>query len=180
MRKIISRSFLAAIVVTSMLSPMALAKSADRDQVPPPLSRTARNIEGWKVLVDDRLLASPNEEFGSRALKMLEAKLVDITYVMAREPLEKLRAVTIVLDLAHGPLHNMQYHPDADWLQENGYATNLVKCVHIPEAKDLLNSRSINEQPWVILHELSHAYHNQVLGFEDPRIMKAYEAYTAL
>ena len=127
--------------------------------------------------VDDRLLQPPNEALGQRALKMLEAKLTDITYVMPQEPLAKLRTVTIVLDLTHGKLRSMQYHPGADWLRENGYATNLVKCVHIPEAADLPTSRNVNEQPWVILHELAHAYHDQVLGFEDPRILKVFESY---
>ena len=37
--------------------------------------------------------------------------------------------------------------------------------------------RNINEQPWVILHELAHAYHDQVLDFEEPRIKEAYEKY---
>ncbi|MEI7901124.1 MAG: hypothetical protein WCK89_12805, partial [bacterium] len=171
-----SKAFILAAALTGCLSPV-LAKDAAPGPLPPPASRTARDIEGWRVLVDDRLLAPPNEAFGTRALKLLEAKLTDITYVVPQEPLEKLRAVTLVFDLSHGPLHNMQYHPGADWLQENGYATNLVKCVHIPEAKDLMSSRCINEQPWVILHELSHAYHDQVLGFEEPRVMRAFENY---
>jgi alpha-L-fucosidase 2 len=151
--------------------------AATKNNLPPPASRTPKNIQGWNVLVDDRLLTKPNDELGARALSLLEAKLVDITYVVPSEPLAKLRAVTIVLDLSHGPLHNMQYHPGADWLQEHGYATNLVKCVHIPEAKDLLTSRCINEQPWVVLHEFSHAYHDQILGFEEPRILRAFESY---
>jgi len=29
----------------------------------------------------------------------------------------------------------------------------------------------------VILHELAHAYHDQVLGFDNPRIRDAYENY---
>jgi hypothetical protein len=29
----------------------------------------------------------------------------------------------------------------------------------------------------VILHELAHAYHDQVLGFDEPRIREAYERY---
>jgi hypothetical protein len=29
----------------------------------------------------------------------------------------------------------------------------------------------------VILHELAHAYHDQVLGFDEPRIKEAYEKY---
>jgi hypothetical protein len=29
----------------------------------------------------------------------------------------------------------------------------------------------------VVLHELAHAYHDQVLGFEEPRLLMAYEAF---
>jgi hypothetical protein len=57
------------------------------------------------------------------------------------------------------------------------FEPNLAKCVHIPVAADLPTPRNINRQPWVVLHELAHAYHDQVLGFEEPRILKAYEAY---
>jgi hypothetical protein len=142
-----------------------------------PLSHTARNIEGWTVQVDDRLLAPPNDAIGTRACRFLESKLADIKAVMAAEPLKKLQAVTIVLDLSHGKLRTRQYHPSAGWLRENGYSTNLAKCVHIPAAADLPTPRNINQQPWVVLHELAHAYHDQVLGFEEPRILKAYEDY---
>ena len=87
-----------------------------------------------------------------------------------RDKLKKLQAVVIVLDLSHGNLGSMQYHPSAGWLKNNGYSTDLEKCVHIPRAADLATKRNINEQPWVILHELAHAYHDQVLGFDEPRI----------
>ena len=142
-----------------------------------PAAHSIRNIEGWTVRVDDRLLAPPKDVLGDHALRFLEYKLADIKAVMAPEPLAKLQGVTIVLDLSHGKLRSMQYHPNADWLRENGYATNLVKCVHIPEAADLATPRNITEQPWVVLHELAHAFHDQVLGFEEPRILKAYEDF---
>jgi hypothetical protein len=127
--------------------------------------------------VDDRLLAAPNEALGQRALRFLEYKLSDIKAVVRAEPLAQLQAVTLVLDLSHGQLRSMQYHPNADWLREHGYSTNLVKCVHIPQATDLPTPRNINEQPWSLLHELAHGYHDQVLGFEEPRILRAYEDY---
>jgi alpha-L-fucosidase 2 len=149
----------------------------EKAEPPKPTSHTVRHLEGWTVRVDDRLLTPPSEALGAQALRFLEYKLSDIKAVVAAGPLAKLQAVTIVLDLSHGGLHPMQYHPDADWLVENGYSTNLVKCVHIPQAADLPTPRNITEQPWVILHELAHAYHDQVLGFEEPRIIKAYEDY---
>ncbi len=165
--------------VTVLLLPLLLATLQAADEALPakPVAHTVRNVEGWTVRVDDRLLTPPHDGEGMRALRFLENKLADIKAVVAPEPLARLQAVTIVLDLSHGKLRSMQYHPSADWLGENGYATNLVKCVHIPEVADLVTPRNINEQPWVILHELAHAYHDQVLGFEEPRVLKAYEDF---
>jgi hypothetical protein len=142
-----------------------------------PASRTDKQLEGWTIRVDDRLLNGPNAELGARCLKFLEAKLIDIKTVVPADKVLKLQAVVIVLDLNHGGLKPMQYHPSAGWLKANGYAPNLAKCVHIPRAADLPTRRSTNEQPWVILHELAHAYHDQVLGFDHPRIREAFEKY---
>jgi putative heme-binding domain-containing protein len=142
-----------------------------------PTSHTDRQLEGWTVRVDDRLLKEPNDELGKKALRFLENKLADIKIVVPADQLKQLQKVTIVLDLSHGKLTSMQYHPSAGWLKNNGYSTDLAKCVHIPRAADLPTKRNINEQPWVILHELAHAYHDQVLGFEEPRIKEAYGKY---
>jgi hypothetical protein len=151
--------------------------SKEPPEPPKPTSHTNRTLEGWTVRVDDRLLESANEELGKRALRFLEAKLFDIKSVVPEDRLKKLQSVIIVLDLSHGKLNSMQYHPSAEWLKEHGYSTDLEKCVHIPRAADLPTRRNINEQPWVILHELAHAYHDQVLGFNEPRIKDAYENY---
>ncbi len=169
----------AIALVTLMLdaaAPVPQAKAADAE-VPKPSSRTVRTVEGWTVRVDDRLLAPPDEAVGRRALQMLESKLVDITFVVPPERLRKLRSVTIVIDLSCGGLRTMQYHPSEDWLAEHGYSRDLARCVHIPVAADLLTARTVREQPWVVLHELSHAYHDQVLGFDEPKIREAYEKY---
>lgn len=152
----------------------APAKSGIPDQ---PTARVVRNLEGWTVRVDERLLKAPDTELGTRALRFLENKLADIKAVVPADRLKKLQSFTIVLDLTHGKLTSMQYHPSALWLKANGYAPDLAKCAHIPSAANLPTRRNINEQPWVVLHELAHAYHDQVLGFGEPRIREAYEKY---
>ena len=149
----------------------------DKPEPPKPTSRTVKNVEGWTVRVDDRLLKEPEDELGRKALRFLEAKLADIKVVVPGDRVEKLQRVTIVLDLTHGNLGPMQYHPSAEWLKGNGYSTELAKCVHLPRAVDVATKRNVREQPWVILHELAHAYHDQVLGFEEPRVKEAYENY---
>jgi hypothetical protein len=35
----------------------------------------------------------------------------------------------------------------------------------------------IHRMPWVVLHELAHAYHDQVLGFEEPRVKAAWAKF---
>lgn len=144
---------------------------------PKPTAHTVKKIEGWTVRVDDRLLKPSDDKTGTRALRFLEEKLADIKVVVPADRVKKLQAVTIVLDLTHGGLRPMQYHPSAGWLKEHGYSPELEKCVHLPRAADLATKRNVREQPWVILHELAHAYHDQVLGFDDPRVMEAYERY---
>jgi len=75
----------------------------------------------------------------------------------------------------HPELGAMQYHPDLDWLTERGYDPRLAKKVHITRAAELFSRHQMIKHPAVILHELSHAYHDQVLGFDEPRIIEAYQ-----
>ena len=121
-----------------------------------PLRTPFARSKAGRCRVDDRLLQPPREEMGVRVLKALERKLADINAVVRPDRLEKLHAVTIQLDMSHGKLHAMQYHPDAEWLIANGYVRALVHCVHIPVAAELLEPRQINVQPWCVMHELAH------------------------
>ncbi len=176
---------LCTLLATFLPRPLAPAASWAADPPPAkdapklPTSRTTVKLEGWTLRVDDRLFQAPNEELRLRALKFLENKLSDIKAVVPKDRVEKLQSVTIVLDLTHGKLGAMQYHPDAGWLKSNGFSPELVKCVHLPLAASVATRRNINEQPWVILHELAHAYHDQVLSFDEARIKEAYENYKA-
>ena len=155
-----------------------LCASAFAAEKPPiPTAHTTRDIEGWTVRVDDRLLKGDGAAAGERALKLLTARLVAIAIVVPESALAKLRAVTIELDLDYAGLRPMQYHPSADWLKEHGYSEALAKCVHIPEAEDFLSPFENHRMPWVVLHELAHAYHDQVLGFDEPRIVAAWEKF---
>jgi hypothetical protein len=144
---------------------------------PKPVSHENRILAGWTVRVDERLLLPTNSELGDRALKLLEARLTTLAMVLPEKPLARLRQVPIQIDLTHGALHPMQYHPSADWLRGAGYATNLANCVHIPDASYFAAPYEVFRQPMAILHELAHAYHFQVLGRSEPRILKAFSKF---
>lgn len=177
--KVSFASALTLLVLTSL--PVLAAEDKPEKKEPPlqaqPASRTKKDVEGWTLRVDDRLLTGEKELLGKTALRFIEAKLFELKAVVPAPRVKELQTITIVLDLECGDLKPMQYHPDAGWLKAHGFSPDLAKCVHLPRAVDVASRRNINEQPWVMLHELAHAYHDQFLDFDDPRIIAAYEEY---
>jgi hypothetical protein len=69
----------------------------------------------------------------------------------------------------------MTYHPDPGWLREHGKAPEKARCVELANARTFLDWTL--QQPWMLLHELSHGYHHQFLegGFQNPQIKSAFE-----
>ena len=126
------RTMASVILLSLLLCRYAPAADVPAEVPPLPVSHTARQIEGWTVRVDDRLLEGKDAALGERAIKLLTARLVGISVVVPEATLAKLREVTIQLDLTHGALRPMQYHPSAGWLRANGYSERLAKCVWGP------------------------------------------------
>ena len=132
-----------------------------------------RNIEGWTVRVDQQLVEDKTKY--SAAIKALENHLQRIKYIVPEKRCEELQKLPIWLDLNYDSLKTMQYHPSKGWLEQNGHNPKLAKHVHIPIAATLTSRRQWAKHPYVILHELAHAYHDQVLGFEHPEIKRTFE-----
>jgi len=148
------------------------------DPVPPkPEKHVEQVIEGWKIQVDARLLEGPDAELGKRVLRLLESRLADIKLVLPADKLARLQQVGIWLDRTHGALRSAQYHPSADWLKGNGYDTGLTRCVHIPDAAEFASPGHQRVQPWSVMHELAHAYHDQVLDFDELEITAAWKLF---
>jgi len=163
-----------------LLLPLASAGGAAAGSPAPKAERTvreARDVEGWKVHVDRRLLHGKDAALGAGALRVLGYKLYEIKLLMPADRLERLQKVGIALDLDCPGLTVMQYHPSAGWLKDNGHDPQLAKMVHMPRAAELVSRLPVNQQPMVVLHELAHAYHDQVLGFDEPRIKAAWARF---
>ncbi len=134
-----------------------------------------QDIEGWTVHVDPALLQGKHQEQGARILQMLANHLQRVAILVPPGPLEKLRRLEIWIEYSHPTLKSKQYHPGLEWLTKNGHDPRLHKKVHIPQGADLLSREQMLKHPAVILHELAHAYHDQVLGFDHPEIIAAHE-----
>lgn len=133
-------------------------------------------IKGWTVHAEPALVSGEHKDVGERALSMLGNHLERIAILLPSDQLEKMRNLEFWIEHNNATLKGMQYHPGKKWLVDNGHDPRLVKMVHIPQAAKLFSREQLLKHPAVILHELAHSYHDQVLGFDDAGIMKAYEA----
>lgn len=133
-----------------------------------------KQVEGWKVKVDPQLLTKENVEIATQAFTALANHLQRVKYIVPKDRCEQMQKLPIWIELS-GTLKNMQYHPDRGWLTANKHDPRLAKHVHIPHAKELYNPHTWAKHPYVVLHELAHAYHDQVLDFDHAEIKAAYE-----
>jgi len=149
--------------------------AAEATNAPKPFVLTTKyattRVAGWTVRVNHALLTTQNE-LGSNALALLAVHLCGITNTVPPRACEALKRVPIWLGTNDGHAPCAEYHPSKDWLAKNGYNPDKAKCVEIGNAKKFIEWSP--KQPMMILHELAHAYHDQVLGFEDKSIHAAY------
>jgi hypothetical protein len=163
---------LACLAVATAPLPAAPSGQAKRPFVPTSEYET-RSVEGWSVRVNRKLLGE-RKDLGERALRLLDTKLYEIGRTVPDAAVARLRQVPIWLGVDDGHAPCAEYHPSRRWLQENGYNPDKAKGVEIGNAERFLAwSKS---QPSMVLHELAHAYHDQVFGYDEPRIRAAYEA----
>ncbi|HSG69793.1 MAG TPA: metallopeptidase, partial [Planctomycetaceae bacterium] len=122
--------------------------------------------------IDPKLLRET--ELADRAFAALANHLQRISYILPADKVKELQTLPIWIELQNTDLKNMQYHPGREWLVDHGHDPRFVKHVHIPIAKHLTDRHMWAKHPYVVLHELAHAYHDQVLSFEQEEIIAAY------
>jgi hypothetical protein len=162
-------------MMAALLAVASLAAEPAKPYVPT-RQYVVTNLVGWTVRVNRTLLAE-EQELGSNAMALLVTKLREITNAIPPRACSKLQAIPIWLGLADGHAPCAEYHPSRAWLQENGFNPDKAKAVEIGNAKRFLSwSKS---QPSMVLHELAHGYHQQVLGYNYEPIKTAYKAAVA-
>jgi len=134
-----------------------------------------RRMEGWKVLVNRELIDRP--ELARETMRLLRFQLYQITRVVPPEALESLRNTTIWVEYNHPRHPCMCYHPSRRWLEANDFNPEKERGVEIANARNFLSWTKT--QPWMVLHELAHAYHHNVLGYDYEPLKKVYKEAVA-
>jgi len=135
-----------------------------------------RSIRGWRVHVDPALLAA-EDALSERVLELLDHRLFDVERALPQRALRRLKEVEIWMDLEDGDVPGGVYHPSREWLVEHERDSRLARCVQFGNAENFLAWS--HDQPWMVLHELAHAYHHQVIGYDDEGVLDAYRAAEA-
>ena len=171
-----SKHFACASALLVLLALLAMRGQAEEPEPSRFYDPVEKNIEGWTVAVDPQLLEGEGAEEGAKALSALANHLQRIAYMLDEQRLAEVRKRRIWIERNNPSIKGMQYHPHRGWLVGHGLDPRLAKHVHIPQAEELLKRRVWAKHPYVILHELAHAYHDQVLSFDEPKIVAAYES----
>ena len=166
-----SRDRFMRLVFGALCVALACGAPAQTNSFDPESAYAPRQIEGWRVLVNRKLLAETN--LCDRTIKVLSMQLYQVTRVMPGLALAKIRQIPIWVELDDPLFSGMCFHPSRDWLETHGVNPAKTDAVELANAKNFLDWSL--EQPCMVLHELSHGYHHRFLGDDYAGILRCYE-----
>jgi hypothetical protein len=139
-------------------------------------------LGGWPVYVE------PDWHNGDVELEQRLAKdlkhLNKVLPKQARDYLKKNCPVWVNKSLQYGPKAcpakgvGCCYHPDVEWLEENGLHPEKAHCVEINDGLGYCDDLDLWGVGGVMVHEFSHAYHHLMLpdGYDNTEILECYTA----
>jgi hypothetical protein len=161
-----------AIVLAVLLAQASPPAPPEKPAYDPTSAYTVRDIEGWKVYVHNRLLGE-KKELGDATLKLLAVHLYDVSRMVPKPALDRLRQIPIWVEAGNPKVACMCYHPSRGWLVEHGFNPDKAGSVELGNPVTFLDWTHC--QRAMVLHELAHGYHHHVLGYADPDIKAAYK-----
>jgi len=136
--------------------------------------RETRMIAGWQVHVSKSLLEK-NADVTKKALELLQMQLEEIDRVVPKGAVVELKKVPLWISPEYEKIPpRAEYHPDASWLKSNHRDAAMAKGIEFTNVR--IFEAETRRMPNFALHELAHAYHDRVLGFEESKILAAYDA----
>ncbi len=172
------RAFGAAILLLAAAPALASAlEGADQEKYQPSNEFRTQVVRGWILRVHKDLRDEKRERIAERLETRLREDLDELNRRIPRTALRDLHAVPIWVHwknpAAEGDAAVARYHASREWLFHNGRNPDKEKAIEIPDAERYLESRK--DRPFALLHELAHAFHHRVLGFDNERIGKTWK-----
>ena len=141
-------------------------------EITPTAAYEVKRVHGFKVYIHPDVVKR-DKEYGE-ALAELASQFQKIEKVLPPHAYKTLSQVPFWMEWDKKKSNAAEYHVSPDWLKANGYNPDKVHGVEIANVRLFLRS-SGREQPWMVLHELAHAYHFRVLGADHTGVQTAYK-----
>ncbi|MBT3905085.1 MAG: hypothetical protein HOB79_01085 [Rhodospirillaceae bacterium] len=167
-----------------MVAVLALPSSvfAQAKGVQPTASYLSENIAGWTLRVNKELHYQ-RKRLATRVRQKLRRDLIRISKLVPPNVTTFLRLIPIWVqhDARWEKFDEFKFHyfhtQAGPWLIKNGINKDKAGGISISDGGYFLQSE--DGAPLLLLHELSHAYHEQVLGYDHPELIAAYKKASA-
>ncbi len=170
--------FLAALATGS------LAHGAEKPGAVP-AGYEKRDIEGFTVYVNHEVLAHPNDRFFRPSLDVLARELNDLKRVLNPRIVAVLQEVPVWAEWDNTDKQSpgvlaRYYGGSAEGLLKLGGDPRKANCVEVLSIRRLGEIRRPGTalQQIIILHEMAHAVHHRLLGWDNPELEAVFKQAT--
>lgn len=136
--------------------------------------RQVRIVRGWTLRIDERLMTK-DAALVEKAVGLLDAQLAKVEQLLPPQVVVRLRAVPLNFTLPYvSGRGTAEYHGGLAWIKQSGREIALAKAIEFTNVDRF--EPEIRRMPVLVLHELAHAYHDQVVpgGYQNPEILAAF------
>jgi hypothetical protein len=134
------------------------------------VSYEKRVIQGITVMVSFEFKTRDPQSLDA-CLTLLSKSVQTIAKAVPVKAFQFFAQITVWLEYEDAMFPRAVYHPSKEYLAEHGRDPRRAGSIQLNRTFEWLTEL----QPMALLHEFAHAYHHQVLGFDDPTIIDAYE-----
>jgi hypothetical protein len=137
--------------------------------------RQVRQVRGWTLRIDERLIAKDSAAV-EKAVVILDAQLAKVERLIPAKAVERLRSVPLNFSLPYPDRRpTAEYHGGLAWVKQVGREIALAKAIEFTNIDRF--EPEIRRMPVLVLHELAHAYHDQVIpgGYQNKDILGAFQ-----
>lgn len=149
----------------------------------PPKHWELRTIRGFTVLVHEEVLRQPADRWQRKPLDVLDSEFDDLKRVVGPKLAEILRQIPVwvrwdVVDPAVPKAIAFYYGYQANDLARAGREPLMTNSIEIVSLKRIGEMRPPGSkfQQVVTLHEMAHAIHHRLLGFDAPEVTAAFQS----
>lgn len=136
-----------------------------------------KKLAGWTLHIHRELLQE-QERATTQAMHLLKGQLDYINRHVPEPARRHLHTVSLWMSPTYSEsVPRAEYHPGADWLRENGRNPEMERGVEFTNIP--IFPVECRRMPMMALHELAHAYHHQLLGYDNADILAAYRRAVA-